>query len=76
MKITGIETFSLRSTLPYSLTTARGESLEREAILVKLLTDEPSISGWGEAGRIICSDTYSACQRKRRRTLQLRSQAV
>ena len=49
MKITGIETFSLSFTLPYSLTTARGESLEREAILVKLLTDDPSISGWGEA---------------------------
>ena len=49
MKITGIETFCLHYKMPYSLTYARGEYNEREALLVKVHTDEPGIFGWGEA---------------------------
>ena len=49
MKITGIETFCLRYEMPYALTYARGEYSQREALLVKLLTDDPSIFGWGES---------------------------
>ena len=49
MKITGIETFCLRYRMPYALTYARGEYDEREALLVKVHTDDPSIVGWGEA---------------------------
>ncbi|HEY2112584.1 MAG TPA: mandelate racemase/muconate lactonizing enzyme family protein, partial [Dongiaceae bacterium] len=49
MKITGIETFCLRYDMPYALTYARGEYSTREALLVKLLTDDPAIFGWGES---------------------------
>ena len=49
MKITGIETFCLHDRMPYALTYARGEYDEREALLVKVHTDEPGLFGWGEA---------------------------
>ena len=49
MKITGIETFCLHAKMPYALTYARGEYDEREALLVKVHTDEPGLFGWGEA---------------------------
>jgi len=49
MKITGIETFCLRYRMPYALTYARGEYDEREALLVKVHTDDAAIFGWGEA---------------------------
>ncbi|MDY0883583.1 mandelate racemase/muconate lactonizing enzyme family protein [Dongia soli] len=49
MKITGIETFCLRYRMPYALTYPRGEYQEREAVLVKVHTDDPNIYGWGEA---------------------------
>lgn len=49
MKITGIETFCLHWRMPYALTYPRGEYDEREALLVKVSTDDPSIVGWGEA---------------------------
>ena len=49
MKITGIETFCLHCKMPYPLTYARGEYNEREALLVKVHTDDPDIFGWGEA---------------------------
>ena len=49
MKITAIETFCLRYDMPYPLTYARGEYAQREALLVKVRTDEDSIFGWGES---------------------------
>ena len=49
MRITGIETFCLRYDMPYALTYARGEYSTREALLVKVTTDDPSIFGWGES---------------------------
>jgi D-arabinonate dehydratase/D-galactarolactone cycloisomerase len=49
MKITGIETICLSYAMPYSLTYARGEYQTREALLVKVHTDDPDIVGWGEA---------------------------
>ena len=49
MKITGVETFCLHCKMPYALTYARGEYDEREALLVKVHTDNPDIFGWGEA---------------------------
>ncbi len=49
MKITGVKTFCLRYAMPYALTYARGEYSTREALLVKLLTDDPAIFGWGES---------------------------
>lgn len=49
MKITGLETFCLDHRMPYSLTYARGEYQSREAVLVKIHTDDPDIFGWGEA---------------------------
>lgn len=49
MKITGIETFCLHYKMPYALTYARGEYNEREALLLKVHTDEPGVFGWGEA---------------------------
>jgi D-galactarolactone cycloisomerase len=49
VKITGIKTFCLRYDMPYALTYARGEYSTREALLVKLLTDDPAIFGWGES---------------------------
>ena len=49
MKISRIETFSLHCRMPYPLTYARGEYQEREALLVKVHTDEPGLFGWGEA---------------------------
>ena len=49
MKITGIETFCLSYDMPYALTFARGEYQTREALLVKIHTDEPDLVGWGEA---------------------------
>ena len=49
MKITEIRTMCLRYKMPYALTFARGEYDTREALLVKVLTDDPDIFGWGEA---------------------------
>ena len=50
MKITAIETFCLRYDMPYPLTYARGEYAQREALLVKVRTDDDSaIFGWGES---------------------------
>jgi D-galactarolactone cycloisomerase len=49
VKITGIETFCLRYAMPYALTYARGEYGEREALIVKVLTDDPALFGWGES---------------------------
>lgn len=49
MKITGIRTFPLRFQMPYALTYARGEYHSREALLVKVETNDPAIFGWGEA---------------------------
>ena len=49
MKITAIETFCLRYDMPYALTFARGEYQSREALLVKVHTDQPDLVGWGEA---------------------------
>jgi D-arabinonate dehydratase/D-galactarolactone cycloisomerase len=49
MKITGLETFCLEYHMPYPLTYARGEYQSREAVLVKVYTDDPDIVGWGEA---------------------------
>ena len=49
MKITGIRTFHLRYSMPYPLTYARGEYDTREALLVKVETDDSGVFGWGEA---------------------------
>ncbi len=49
MKITGIETICLSYKMPYALTYARGEYQTREALLVRVHTDDPDIVGWGEA---------------------------
>ena len=49
MKITAIETFCLRYDMPYPLTYARGEYAQREALLVKIRTDDDSLFGWGES---------------------------
>ncbi len=49
MIITGIETICLHYRMPYALTYARGEYQEREALLVKVHTDDPGLFGWGEA---------------------------
>jgi len=49
MKITGLETFCLSYDMPYPLTYPRGEYQGREAVLVKVHTDDPNIFGWGEA---------------------------
>jgi D-galactarolactone cycloisomerase len=49
MRITGVETIRLCYDMPYPLTYARGEYQTREALLVKVHTDDPDIVGWGEA---------------------------
>jgi D-arabinonate dehydratase/D-galactarolactone cycloisomerase len=49
MKITSVETICLRYQMPYALTYARGEYQEREALLIKVHTDQPGLFGWGEA---------------------------
>lgn len=49
MKITGLETFCLDYHMPYPLTYPRGEYQSRQAVLVKVHTDDPDIFGWGEA---------------------------
>ena len=49
MRITGIETIALQYRMPYSLTFARGEYDIREALLLKVHTDDPDIVGWGES---------------------------
>jgi D-galactarolactone cycloisomerase len=48
MKITSVETVPLRWTMPYAVTLARGSYAEREALLVRIGTDE-GLVGWGEA---------------------------
>ncbi len=45
MKITGLEVFCLDYKMPYPLTYARGEYQTREALLVKVYTDDPDIFG-------------------------------
>lgn len=49
MRITGVETIRLSYPMPYALTYARGEYQTREALLVKVHTDDRDIIGWGEA---------------------------
>ena len=49
MRITDVETIPLFYPMPYPLTYARGEYRTREALLVRVHTDDPSIIGWGEA---------------------------
>ena len=49
MKITGVETFCLTWHMPYAITYAKGEYQDREAVLVKVTTDDPDIVGWGES---------------------------
>ena len=49
MRITAIETIALTYDMPYALTYARGEYQTREALLVKVHTDDKDIVGWGEA---------------------------
>jgi D-galactarolactone cycloisomerase len=49
VKITAIRVFCLRYDMPYALTYARGEYQTREALLVKVETDDPAIFGWGES---------------------------
>ncbi|MDA0219889.1 MAG: mandelate racemase/muconate lactonizing enzyme family protein [Proteobacteria bacterium] len=49
MKITGIETFCLAWRMPYAIAYAKGEYQDREAVLVKVSTDDPDIVGWGES---------------------------
>ena len=49
MRITGVETIPLSYDMPYPLTYARGEYQTREALLVKVHTNDPSIFGWGES---------------------------
>lgn len=48
MKIISLETFPLRWKMPYAVTLARGSYDEREALLVKVVTDT-GLVGWGEA---------------------------
>ena len=49
MRITAIDTIALTYDMPYALTYARGEYQTREALLVKVHTDDKDIVGWGEA---------------------------
>src|SRR5215204_1409236 len=49
MRITGVEAIPLQYVMPYPITYARGEYGTREAVLVKVHTDDPDIFGWGEA---------------------------
>jgi D-galactarolactone cycloisomerase len=49
MRITGVETIPLLYEMPYPITYARGEYQTREAVLVKVHTDDPGVFGWGEA---------------------------
>ncbi|MBT6511232.1 MAG: mandelate racemase/muconate lactonizing enzyme family protein, partial [Rhodospirillaceae bacterium] len=49
MKITGIETICLAWRMPYPIGFAKGEYQDREAVVVKVLTDDPDIVGWGES---------------------------
>ncbi len=49
MRITAVETIALSYPMPYALTYARGRYQTRDALLVKVLTDEDGLHGWGEA---------------------------
>ena len=49
MRITAVETIALSYPMPYALTYARGRYQARDALLVKVLTDEDGIYGWGES---------------------------
>jgi len=49
MRITAVETIALSYPMPYALTYARGRYQTRDALLVKVLTDEDGIYGWGES---------------------------
>ena len=49
MKITGIETICLAWRMPYPIAFAKGEYQDRDAVLVKVHTDDPDIVGWGES---------------------------
>jgi D-galactarolactone cycloisomerase len=48
MKIAAIETFVLQYRMPYAVTLARGSYDQREALLVKITTDN-GLVGWGES---------------------------
>jgi D-arabinonate dehydratase/D-galactarolactone cycloisomerase len=49
MRITAVETIPLSYPMPYALTYARGRYQTRDALLVKVLTDEDGLYGWGES---------------------------
>jgi L-alanine-DL-glutamate epimerase-like enolase superfamily enzyme len=49
MRITAVETIALSYPMPYALTYARGRYQTRDALLVKVLTDEDGLHGWGES---------------------------
>ena len=49
MRIRAIETIALSFPMPYPLTDARGRYQVRDALLVKVLTDEEGLHGWGES---------------------------
>jgi D-galactarolactone cycloisomerase len=49
MRITAVETIALSYPMPYALTYARGRYQTRDALLVKVLTDEDGLCGWGES---------------------------
>ena len=49
MKIVDVETVCLAWRMPEPIAYARGEYRDREAVLVRLHTDDPDISGWGES---------------------------
>jgi L-alanine-DL-glutamate epimerase-like enolase superfamily enzyme len=49
MEITAVETIALSYPMPYALTYARGRYQTRDALLVKVLTDEDGLYGWGES---------------------------
>jgi L-alanine-DL-glutamate epimerase-like enolase superfamily enzyme len=49
MRIVGVETIPLRYDMPYPLVYARGEYQTREALLIKVHTEDSRIFGWGEA---------------------------
>ena len=49
MRIRAIETIALSYPMPYPLTYARGRYQIRDALLVKVLTDEDGLYGWGES---------------------------
>jgi L-alanine-DL-glutamate epimerase-like enolase superfamily enzyme len=49
MRIRAVETIALSFPMPYPLTYARGRYQSRDALLVKVLTDQDGLHGWGES---------------------------